>query len=100
MRAELPGARAEDVHVSVDNDILTVRGERKLEQEDKRAGYHRIERSYGSFARSFALPANVDGEHVDAEMRDGVLTVRLPKKRIEVKSGGGQKQPIKPGKPS
>lgn len=94
MKAEVPGMKAEDIQVNVENGILTLSGERKLENEDKRDGYHRIERSYGSFSRSFALPKTVDGEAIDANLDAGVLTLRLPKqeaaqpKRIEVRNGG------------
>jgi HSP20 family protein len=102
--AELPGVKTEDVKLHVENNILTLTGERKLEKEDKREGYHRVERSYGTFTRSFALPNSVASDQVQAEMNDGILTVKLPKKaevqpkRIEVKSG---KQPaLKPGQPS
>jgi HSP20 family protein len=103
LKVELPGVKSNDVHVSVENGLLTIRGERRLDQEDERDGYHRIERSYGSFARSFTLPKTIDGEHLDAEMRDGVLSVRLPKqaapepKRIPIREGARQ---MKPGSPS
>ena len=92
VRAELAGMKAEDVHVSVENNVLTLRGERKLEREDQKQGYHRIERAYGAFTRSFALPQLVDAEKIHAEMKDGVLTLRLPKKgepqprRVEIKA--------------
>ena len=92
VRAELPGVPADAVHVNVENNVLTLRGERKLEREDRKDGYHRIERAYGQFSRSFALPQLVDAEKIHAEMKDGVLTVRLPKKgeaqprRIDVKT--------------
>jgi HSP20 family protein len=102
--AELPGVKAEDVQLHVENNILTLTGERKFEKDDKREGFRRIERSYGTFTRSFALPNSVAGDQVQAELNDGVLTVKIPKKtevqpkRIEVKAG---KQPeLKPGKPS
>src|ERR1700734_2026389 len=62
LKVELPGLKSNDVHVSVENGVVTIRGERKLEREDRHDGYHRIERSYGSFARSFTLPKTVDGE--------------------------------------
>lgn len=91
VKAELPGMKTEDVHVHVENNLLTLRGERKLEREEKRENYHRIERSYGTFTRTFALPSSVVTDQIDAQMKDGVLTVRLPKKtepkarRIEIK---------------
>ena len=80
VRAELPGVKTEDVKVDVENNVLTLRGERKLEHEDKQDSYHRIERFYGSFTRQFMLPRTVDAEHIDAQLKEGVLTVRLPKK--------------------
>ena len=92
VRAELAGVKADDVHLSVENNVLTLRGERKLERAENKDGYHRIERAYGQFSRSFALPQLVDSEKIHAEMKDGVLTVRLPKKgeaqprRVEVKT--------------
>jgi HSP20 family protein len=99
LKAELPGMRPEDIKINVENNVLTVSGERKLEHEDKREGYHRIERSYGTFTRSFVLPESVDPEKVEAEVTEGVLTLKIPKKpqvepkRIEVKSkAGGAKQ--------
>jgi HSP20 family protein len=103
VRAELPGLKAEDVHVNVENDVLTIRGERKFERDENRETYHRIERSYGTFTRSFSLPKTVDGNQVEADLTDGILTVRIPKKtapepkRIDVRSGGGGK-PV--GRPS
>jgi len=102
VRAELAGLKPENVHVTVENDVLTIKGERKLENEQKREGYHRIERSYGTFTRSFSLPKTLDAEHLEAEMKDGVLAVRIPKKaapepkRVEIKTGGGAK-PVKAG---
>ena len=107
VKAELAGMKPEDVHVHVENGVLTIRGERKLEREHKAEGYHRIERSYGSFTRSFSLPNTVNGDAVEAEMSDGVLSVRIPKKaapepkRIAVKSGRTMTgQAVKPSKPS
>jgi HSP20 family protein len=90
--AELPGLRAEDVSVEVEDNVLTLSGERKLEHEDKREGYHRIERAYGSFSRSFVLPRTVDTQGIEAEMKDGTLHLRLPKRaesqprRIDVRA--------------
>ena len=80
VKAELPGVKSEDVHVNVENNVLTVSGERRLEHEDEKDGYHRVERWYGSFQRSFALPRSVDSETIEAKLDAGVLTVRIPKK--------------------
>ena len=79
VKAELPGVKPEEVNVHVENDILTLTGERKLEKSEDREGYHRIERTYGTFTRSFSLPENVDDSKLSAEYKDGVLLVRLPK---------------------
>jgi HSP20 family protein len=101
VKAELPGVKSEDVQVHVENNILTVSGERKLEKKEDREGYHRVERTYGTFTRSFALPNNVAADQVEAELTDGVLNVRIPKKataqpkRITVKNGPAA--PVKPG---
>lgn len=78
IKAELPDVRREDVSVTVENNTLTLSGERKLDTEVKKEHYHRIERAYGSFSRSFALPATVDSSKIGAEFKNGVLTVRLP----------------------
>jgi HSP20 family protein len=80
VRAELPGVDKEAVHVEVKDGVLTLRGERKFEKEVKEENYHRIERSYGRFHRSFQLPSSVDEEKVTARMKEGVLEVDLPKK--------------------
>ena len=91
LKMELPDVPKEFVHVTVENNVLTVRGERKFEENVDRENYHRIERNYGEFMRSFTLPAFVDGNRIVADFRDGVLTVTLPKneearpKQIEVK---------------
>jgi len=78
--ASVPGVDKKDIHVDLENDILTIRGERRLDKEyEDKEGVKRIEQSYGSFTRSFSLPAPVDGEAVSAEVKDGVLRVRLPK---------------------
>ncbi len=79
IKAELPEVKKEDVHVSVDNGVMTVRGERKQEQEEKGKKFHRIERHYGSFSRSFTLPENVDSGKIKASFKDGMLTLQLPK---------------------
>ena len=91
VKADLPEVKREDVQVTVDNGVLTIAGERKLEKEEKDKKYHRIERSYGNFLRSFTLPDAADGSKVNAEFKDGVLIVHLPKtekarpKAVEVK---------------
>ena len=80
LKAELPGVDPKDVDVRVENNILTLRGERKLDEEVKKDSYHRVERSYGTFTRSFTLPNIVDTEKIKAEFKDGVLRMTLPKK--------------------
>ena len=91
VKAELPELKKEEVKVNVENGQLTISGERKSEKEEKGKKFHRIERSYGSFLRSFTLPESVNADTVSAEFKDGVLSVHLPKdekakpKSIEVK---------------
>ena len=80
LRFELAGVDPKDVDVHFENGVLTVKGERKLEKEEKRENYHRVERSFGTFTRSFSLPGSVDAEKIKAETKNGVLTVALPKK--------------------
>jgi len=80
LKLELPGIKEEDVDVRVESQTLTVRGERKLEAEEKQENFHRIERSYGSFFRSFSLPNTVDTENVAASYNAGVLKLELKKK--------------------
>jgi HSP20 family protein len=80
VQAELPGIDKKDVKLEVKDGVLTISGERRYEKDVKEENVHRIERSYGSFTRSFSLPTNVDAEKVNAEMKDGVLSVRLPKR--------------------
>ncbi len=77
--AELPGLTKEDVQITLENQVLTLAGERKFEKEAKGESYHRVERSYGAFTRSFTLPTNVKIEKVDASFEHGMLTVTLPK---------------------
>lgn len=84
IKAELPGVKKEDVKVTVENGRLSLYGERKMEKEEKEKKYHRIERSYGSFLRSFTLPEGANAEKVSAEFADGVLRVRLPKNETAV----------------
>ncbi|MCC7241114.1 MAG: Hsp20/alpha crystallin family protein [Acidobacteria bacterium] len=78
IKAELPDVNRDDVSVTVENNTLTLSGERKVDTEVKKEHYHRIERAYGSFSRSFSLPATVDSGKVAADFKNGVLTVRLP----------------------
>lgn len=80
LKAELPGVDPKDVDVRVENNLLTLRGERKFDQEVKREHYHRVERSYGVFTRSFSLPNVVDTQNIKAEFKDGVLRMTLPKR--------------------
>jgi HSP20 family protein len=80
LRFELAGVDPKDVEVRFENGVLTLKGERKLEKEEKRENYHRVELNYGTFTRSFSLPGTVDAEKIRAESRNGVLTVTLPKK--------------------
>src|SRR5260370_2914901 len=81
LKADLPDdVKLEDIEVRVENETLTLKGERKFQKDESVRGYHRIERSYGSFTRSFSVPATVDAEKDGAEFKNGVLTVTLPKK--------------------
>jgi HSP20 family protein len=80
LRFELAGVDPKDVEVRFENGVLTLKGERKLEREEKRDNYHRVELNYGTFTRSFSLPATFDAEKIRAESKNGVLTVTLPKK--------------------
>ncbi|HVN49258.1 MAG TPA: Hsp20/alpha crystallin family protein [Bacteroidota bacterium] len=91
VKAELPGVNKDDVKITLESNILTIHGEKKQEKETKKENYHRVERSYGSFQRSFTLPTTVKSDKIEAQYKDGVLTVALPKaeeakpKQIEVK---------------
>ena len=78
LKAELPGLEREDIDVKVENNTLTIKGERRQDVEVKKEHFHRVERSYGAFSRSFSLPSTIDSGKVRAEYRDGVLTVSLP----------------------
>ena len=79
MKFELPEVKKEDVEVKLEQNVLTLRGERKFEGKTDRENYHRIERHYGEFMRSFSVPLYVDAARINAEFKDGVLKVRLPK---------------------
>ncbi len=94
VQADLPGIDLKDIDIRLENETLTVSGQRKFEKEEKVKGYHRIERSYGTFVRSFSVPSTVETDKVAAAYREGVLTVTLPKKeaakprqvKVEVRS--------------
>ncbi len=84
IKAEVPGIDPKDIDVRVENNTLTFRGERKLEHEEREENYHRVERRYGSFYRSFTLPNTVETENLTADYNNGVLEIRMPK-RAEAK---------------
>ena len=97
IRAELPGVKPEDVDISLHDNVLTISGERRAEQEEERGGYHIRERRYGSFRRSVALPEGIDESKISARYEDGVLEVRVQgaavarePKRIRIETAGGQ----------
>lgn len=98
LEAELPGMSREDFELSIENNVLTLRGERRFEKRDEADNYHRVERAYGSFTRSFTLPQTVSGEGATAEYKNGVLRVALRKReevkarRIEVKGESAEGQ--------
>ena len=91
LEAELPGLKKDDVKISVQDNILTLRGEKKDEQKESKKGYLRIETNYGSFTRSFTLPTTINSSKIEAEFKDGILKIQIPKaeeaksKMIEVK---------------
>ena len=99
LEAELPGMNREDFDLSIENNIITLRGERRFEKKDESDNYHRVERAYGTFTRSFTLPQTVSAEGANAEYKNGVLRVTLPKReevkarRIEVKGEGEETRP-------
>lgn len=79
VKAEIPGMDAKDIDISLTNDVLTIRGEKKREKEEKDENYHRVERSYGTFTRSIRLPVDVESNKIKAMHKNGVLTITLPK---------------------
>lgn len=81
VKAELPGMAIEDIEVSLNGNVLTIRGDRKQERENKEENFHRVECRYGSFSRSIRLPADVEGEKVEATYRRGILRLSLPKSK-------------------
>jgi HSP20 family protein len=100
LEAELPGMKRDDFELSIENNVITLKGERKFEKKSEGENYHRVERSYGSFTRSFTLPQTVTAEGAKAEFNDGVLRVTLPKReetkarRIEVTGGSAEPKTI------
>src|SRR5918992_4517889 len=96
LEAELPGMKQDDFELTVENNVITLRGERQFEKKEEADNYHRVERSYGSFTRSFTLPQTVSTENVVAEYRNGVLRVTMPKReevkarRIEITGESGE----------
>jgi len=100
LEAELPGMKREDFDVSVENNVITLRGERHFEKKEESDNYHRVERAYGSFTRSFTLPNTVTAEGATADYANGVLRVSLPKReetkarRIEIKANGAEPRTI------
>ncbi|PIE31758.1 molecular chaperone [candidate division KSB3 bacterium] len=93
VRAELPGMTHDDIAVNLQDNVLTLKGEKKQEKKDEKANYHRLERSYGRFSRSFSLPAGVKAEDIKANFKDGILEVSMPKaeeaksKKIAITAG-------------
>jgi HSP20 family protein len=94
LTAELPGFREDQVEVQMEGGVLTIRGERKFEEEKEGRNYHRLERSYGQFVRSFTLPNNVDREEIRASFNNGLLEIEMPKRAEarprQIKIGAGQ----------
>jgi HSP20 family protein len=104
IKAELPGVAPEDVKVHMENNVLTLRGERKLEKDVKRESFHRIERAYGTFTRSFTLSPQYDQDKIQAEFKDGVLRISVPKsekarpRQIPIAGGAPQSLPKEPSR--
>jgi HSP20 family protein len=100
LRADLPGISEQDVNIELEDNVLTVSGERKGEHEEKREGVHRVERAYGSFSRSLTLPEGVNPESIKASFDKGVLTVHIPKpeerkpRKVAISVGGGKQKTI------
>ena len=100
LRADLPGLSDEDVAIELEDNVLTVAGERKAEHEDKREGFYRMERSFGQFRRSLTLPEGVDADAIGAQFDKGVLEVRIPKpeerkpQRIQIGTGAGSNDSV------
>lgn len=92
LKGELPGVKVDDINIDVDNDVLTISGEKKEDSKEEGKGYWKVERSYGTFRRRFSLTSVMDSENIDASFKDGVLTLTLPKlkksnsKSVEIKT--------------
>lgn len=103
LKADLPGMTESDVKIEVENNVLTLSGERKTELEDKHEGYYRLERSTGAFSRALTLPEGIEADAVTASFEDGVLEVRIPKpvqaqpRRVQIAVGGGEPRTIDTG---
>ncbi len=82
LKADIPGVELKDIDIQLENGTLTLKGERKFETDEHKKGFHRMERSYGSFVRYFTVPETVDSEQVHADFHNGVLTITLPKKEV------------------
>ena len=99
LKADLPGISENDVNIEVENNVLTVSGERKTEHEEKHEGYYRLERATGAFSRSLTLPEGIEADAVSATFDNGVLEVRIPKpvqaepQRVQIAVGGGAPEP-------
>lgn len=93
LRADLPGMTRDDVNIEIKDGVLTISGERRAEHQDRAEGFHRVERAFGSFSRSLSLPDGIDAGKVEADFKDGVLEVRVPKPeqsqptRVQIGSG-------------
>jgi HSP20 family protein len=86
IEVDLPGVKKEDISINVDDNVLTISGERKIEEERKDEEFYRVESVYGKFERSFTLPEDVDADKIEAEVKDGVLTIRIPKAQVVEKA--------------
>lgn len=106
LKADLPGLNEDDVKIEVEDNVLTISGERKSEREDHKEGYYRVERAFGSFRRSLTLPEGVDPESVQASFERGVLEVHVPKpedrkpRKVEISVGGEEPKAIENSEPS
>jgi len=101
VHAELPGLKPEDIDIELENNVLTLKGQRNFERKDEKQNYHFVERSYGSFYRSFSLPRNVDPNGIQANFEDGVLKISIPKteqakpRKVEIGAGTAQQPKAK-----